>query len=89
MGGSVRSILLMLLGPPVVLLLWAHLIRPNWLGWDWPVMITAVLLGLVGIGTSPWRLEAKVTLLAAYLALSLVAVPFLGLLAVCSTGDCL
>jgi hypothetical protein len=86
---SARSILLMLVAPPIVLVLWAHLIRPEWPGLDWPATILAGLLGLVGVATSPWRTDVKAAVGAVYIALALVVLPFLGLLAVCSTGDCL
>jgi len=86
---SVRSVLLMLVAPPLVLLFWAHFIRSSWPGLDWPVVILAGLLGLVGIATSPWERRAKVSFGIVYLGLALAALPFLSLLAVCSTGDCL
>jgi hypothetical protein len=86
---NARSIVLMLLGPPVVLWLWAHLIRPSWPGLDWPVTILAGLLGFVGVAIAPWRTRTKIIVGAAYVALAIALLPFVGLLAVCSTGDCL
>ena len=86
---SVRSIILMLVAPPLLLLLWAHFIRSNWPGLDWPVVILAGLIGLVGIATSPWERRAKVGFGIVYVGLAFAGLPFLTLLAVCSTGDCL
>jgi hypothetical protein len=53
------------------------------------VVILAGLLGLVGIATSPWERRAKISFGVVYLGLAVAALPFLSLLAVCSTGDCL
>jgi hypothetical protein len=89
MIGTLRSLTLMLLAPPLVLIAWAHLIRPTSSGWDWPALIVAGLLGLVGVATAPWRGTLKSIVTVAYALLLVVALPFVGLLAVCSTGDCL
>jgi hypothetical protein len=89
MLSAVRTIILMLLAPPLFLLSWAHLIRPSHAGWDWPVVIAAGLVGLVGAATAPWRGRRKWVVFAVYGILLIPALPFTGLLAVCSTGDCL
>src|SRR4029450_2633469 len=89
MVASVRSTLLMLVGPLVVLLLWAHMVRPHWPGREWPAVLIAALVGLIGIATSTWRTNVKAVLAAAYVFLAMVGLPYLTLLAVCSTGDCL
>lgn len=87
--GSIRSVLIALFGPPVVLLLWAHLIPPHWDDSTWPALILAGLAGLAGIVTAPWRVEIKTLLATAYVALAFFGMRFLALLAVCTTGDCL
>ena len=79
----------MLLGPPLVLLFWAHVIRSSWPGLDWPVTILAGLVGLGGVAISPWAVKIKTGIGLAYLVASVATLPFVGLLAVCSTGDCL
>jgi len=84
---SVRSLLVMLLGPPLLLLFWAHFIRDTWPGLDWPTMIVAGLVGLIGIVTPPWGAKVEGGVGVAYLAIVIAALPFVGLLAVCSTGD--
>jgi hypothetical protein len=81
--------MLMLLAPPVVLLFWAHLVRPTYSGWDWPACIAAGLVGLAGAATAPWQGLWKWGVAIVYGLLLLPALPFVGLLAVCSTGDCL
>jgi hypothetical protein len=89
MVATVRSLTLMLLAPPAVLLLWAHLVRPTYSGWDWPALILAGLLGLAGAATAPWQGMWKWSVTLVYGLSLLPALPFTGLLAVCSTGDCL
>ena len=89
MLASFRSVVLMVLGPPTVLLSWAHFLRSELVTSEWPALIFAVMLGLVGVLTAPWRSEVKAALAVGYLLLAIPALPFIGLLAVCSTGDCL
>ena len=89
MNANMRSIVLMLVAPPLVLLLWAHFLRPALSGLDLPAIIIAGLIGAVGAATAPWPGNAKVIVTIAYLSLLVIALPFLSLLAVCSTGDCL
>jgi hypothetical protein len=87
--GTARALLLMLLGPPLVLLFWAHGVRPTYSGLDWPAIILAGLLGLAGLAAAPWRSSPKIVVAFVYSLLLIAALPFVGLLAVCSTGDCL
>ena len=79
----------MLFGPPLVLLLWAHLVRPIWQGSEWIALLAAVLSGLAGVVTSPWSNRVQAVVAVAYILVAMVALPFLLLGAVCSTGDCL
>jgi hypothetical protein len=84
--------MLMLLTPPLVLLLWAHVVRPTYSGWDLPAVILAGLfglLGLAGLATAPGRSPRRIALAVGYGVLFVAALPFAALLAVCSTGDCL
>jgi len=83
---SLRSILLMLFAPLLVLLVWAHLFPQIWFR---AAEILAGFTGLVGVATSPWSKAEKLAAAAGYILLAVLAVPFLGLLAVCTTGDCL
>lgn len=88
MVGTARTLLLMLIAPPLLLLFWAHVVRPGYSGWDWVAIIAAAVIGLIGAVTAPWH--GRREWIAVVYALLLVPVlPFAGLLAVCSTGDCL
>ena len=89
MVATVRALMLMLVAPPLVLLMWAHLVRSAYSGWDWPVVIVAGLIGLAGAATAPWRGTLKWVVAVAYALLLVPALPLAGLIAVCSTGDCL
>ncbi len=89
MVATARSLLLMLFAPPAVLLLWAHTVRSSYSGWEWPAVILAGLLGLAGVATAPWRSRFKIGVGIGYTALLFAALPFVTLLAVCTTGDCL
>ena len=84
-----RTLLLMLLAPPLTLFFWAHVIGPSHSDWDWLAIILAGLVGLAGAATAPWRGRWKWGVLAIYGLLLIPALPLTGFLAVCSTGDCL
>ena len=79
----------MFAGPPLVLLLWAHLLRPVVPHSDWFALPAAGLFGLAGVATAPWSDSVKTAVAVAYIVLGVLALPFVGLLAVCSTGDCI
>ena len=89
MAGTIRSLLLILAAPPVWLLLWAHLVRPHFSDSDILALAVAGLLGLAGVATAPWRDGVRLVVAIVYVLLAFVALPFIGLLAVCTTGDCL
>jgi len=88
-GRTAAALLLMLAAPPLLLLLWAHLLRPSWPSSDLIAVIAAGLAGLAGLLSAPWPAKAKAAVGVAYTLLAIAALPFLGLLAVCSTGDCI
>jgi hypothetical protein len=88
-GRQAASVSVALLGPPIVLMLWAHFVRSGRPDSDWPAMGVAALVGLAAILAGPWRTRHKVVMIACYLAFAAVVLPVVGLLAVCSTGDCL
>jgi hypothetical protein len=82
----------MLLGPPVALLALAHsgvfetyssdlIVFATWIG-AWALGITALL-------SSGWTRRAIMWVGVAYTIAAVPIIPFLGLLAGCSTGDCL
>jgi hypothetical protein len=80
---------LMLLAPPLLLLAWAHLLRPMSPAWEWAALIGAGLVGIAGAATGPWPEPTKLRVVVGYVLLALLTLPFLALFAVCSTGDCL
>lgn len=86
---SVRAVALMVVGPPVLLLLWAHALRPLWSGSDWLALVVAALSGLAALATAPWTNRVKSSVALGYILMAIVTLPYLGLLAICSTGDCL
>jgi hypothetical protein len=79
---TILSLLLMLVGPPVLLLLWAHLLRPIWQGSDWIALFAAGLLGLAGVVSAPWSNRVQAVVATAYILIAVAALPFLTLLAV-------
>ena len=80
-----RSILLMLFAPVLVLMLGAHLLPQ--IGFR-VVEIFAGVAGLVGVAISPWSKGEKLAAAAAYILLAVMVLPFFALFAVCTTGDC-
>jgi hypothetical protein len=88
-GRTIFAVTLMLVGPPLLLLLWAHLLRPTWQGLEGIALLAAGLMGLAGVVSAPWSNRVQAVVATAYILIALFALPFLGLLAVCSTGDCL
>src|SRR3954471_8840052 len=64
LGRTLASLMLMLLGPPLVLLLWAHLVRPIWHGSELIALFAAGLLGLGGVVSATWsnRVQAVVAM---------------------------
>ncbi len=89
MMASLRTLAIMLFAPPLVLLLWAHLVRPTISGLDLLAIFLAGAGGLSATATAPWSTRAKVIVAVTYIGLSILVLPFMTLLAVCSTGDCL
>lgn len=89
MLGTLRSVAIMLFAPPLVLLFWAHLIRPNIAGMDWYAIVLAGLVGFAGAASAPWSIGVKVSAAVLYICVCAATLPFIGLLAVCSTGDCI
>jgi len=89
MAATARTLAIMLLAPPVVLLLWGHFMRPTVSGLDLLAIFLAGALGFVGVATAPWSTKVKGAIAVAYIGLAVAALPLTALLAVCSTGDCL
>ena len=89
MIAGARSLALMLLAPPLVLLLWAHVLRPVLSGSGYAAGFVAALVGLAGVAIAPASNKVKALIAVCYVSLCFVTLPFVTLLAVCSTGDCL
>ena len=85
---AAAAIAVMLVVPPAILLISAHtgLMRE---AIAYPIMFAAWLAGLAGIAFSGWPLVARLILGIAYSVLAVLTLPFLTLLAVCTTGNCL
>jgi len=78
----------MFLVPPALLLAAAHftdlLSGPAW----YVSLIIIWLLGMAAVALSRWSPATRVFASLAYTAATLFALPFLALIAVCTTGDC-
>jgi hypothetical protein len=86
---TARSVAIIFVGPPLVLFTWAHLLHQNFPGSSWAGFFAAGVIGLAGVASAPWSNTMKIFVATAYIGLGVVILPFLTLLAVCSTGDCL
>ena len=85
------TVAIMVLAPPVLLLSLAHLgafiSHSALVGYS--ALVAAWLLGIAALATSRWPRRTKVWVGVAYTLAAIPLIPFLGLLAVCSTGDCI
>ena len=84
----------MLLAPPLLLLGLAHLGAFSHKANLGPAAGLMMLAGVWGVGmaalpASGWRLEVKIAAALAYTAAAVLFLPYLTLLAVCTTGDCI
>tara|TARA_R110000787_G_scaffold32357_11_gene85474 strand:- start:9110 stop:9409 length:300 start_codon:yes stop_codon:yes gene_type:complete len=86
----------MFAAPWLIWLGFAHLVRPWWHG-EIAALITASLsiaagmsgFWLLGSPFARWNEKYLLALLAGYAILIVIAQPFIGLLSVCTTGDCI
>jgi hypothetical protein len=88
---TIRTLAIMLLTPPLLLLLCAH-VFPGSMRSSWVMGTLFALIGLAALAalaTSRWPLRARLGAGALWLLCAIPAVPLTALLAVCSTGDCL
>jgi hypothetical protein len=90
MGRTLRTLAIMLLAPP--LLLYA-LAQAGAFGHgaiaDYALLATAWAAGMAALPASGWRRDVQLIVGLAYTLAAIPALPFLALLAVCTTGDCL
>ncbi|MDT7535952.1 hypothetical protein OVY48_21375 [Sphingobium sp. SA2] len=85
----------MFAAPWLVWLGFAHIVRPYWSG-DvaalamMPLSVAAGISGFwIANPPSKWKEKYLLALLVAYAILISIAQPFIGLWAVCTTGDCI
>ena len=86
-----RTFSIMFILPPLALLAAAHL-TPGLLSTDVVSIPFAMILmaaGLAAVATSGWPLPVRIGVGLTYGMVAIVSLPFLALLAVCTTGNCL
>ena len=91
MARTIGTIFVMILAPPLLLFALAHL---SLFAARAPLVAYAALIAIwaIGIGamlSSGWSRRVLVGVGVAYTLAAVPILPFLGLLAVCSTGDCI
>jgi hypothetical protein len=93
---NISGWVLAILGPWLVFLIFAHAIRP-FEGGKIAELVTIILAYITGLSgyhlvrksIGHWPLEWQLLCFVIYAAGLAVSVPTIGLLSVCSTGDCL
>ena len=85
----VRMIALMILGPPLLWLIWAHLMLPIWDGPYALGVIFSASAGLLGIATSRLDTIHKLVLAPLYSVGVVLVAPMFAIFAACSAGHCL
>ncbi|RIV75741.1 hypothetical protein [Pelagerythrobacter aerophilus] len=88
---------LMLVGPLLVWLIYAHFFRDFDADREWREAVTlgiAMVAGSIGVlildsPFSRWPIFTKLIAFAAYGTVLAFAMPWIGLVAICTTGDCL
>lgn len=99
MNNALRNALafgVMLAAPWLIWLGFAHLVRPYWHG-GIAALITAFLsiaagmseFWLLRLSFVRWHEKYLLALLSAYAIFIVIAQPFIGLLSICTTGDCI
>lgn len=94
MRKTVRTLVLMFVAPPLLLYALAQagaLSDPSDLGAAVAYALLAAIwaIGMAALLTSGWRRGVKLGAGVAYTLAAIPVLPFLALLAVCTTGDCL
>lgn len=92
MGRTIRTIAVMLLGPPLILYLLAqvHILlsgSPAW--WIATVLIAIWIMGVAALRTSRWRTGVIILVGAIYTFGSAFVLPLMALSASCAVGPCL
>lgn len=90
MPRNLTVIAIMLLAPPLVLFGAAHLsLLSHSAVASYGVLVLAWAVGIAALIASSWPRRIKWGLGIGYTVIAVPLVPFLGLLAACSTGDCI
>jgi hypothetical protein len=94
MERTLRTIAIMLLAPPLLLyaLAQAGAFSPSAnlsAVASYALLAPAWAAGMAALPTSGWRRQVQLIVGLAYTLVAIPALPFLALLAVCTTGDCL
>ncbi|HEX8534300.1 MAG TPA: hypothetical protein VF662_09040 [Allosphingosinicella sp.] len=91
MARTVRTIAAMVLAPPLFLLVLAQMgafaSRSPMIGYA--SMLGVWAIGMAALLSSGWERRMLIWVGVAYTIVAAPIIPFLGLLAVCSTGDCI
>jgi hypothetical protein len=96
MARTLVGLTTLFLGPWVVLLAYAHVVRPIWReSWlAYAFLAAGFCVGLSGLlilkrRFEEWTFEWKLAAILAYSVALTISMPFIGLFAACTTGDCL
>ncbi|MCC4258508.1 hypothetical protein LL268_18830 [Sphingobium lactosutens] len=91
-----RSVGMMLVGPWLVWLGYAHLVRPYVKAETATLFVSllSIVAGLAGFGLigppfTRWKVVYQLALFAIYAVGVILSQPLVGLLSICTTGDCL
>ena len=88
MGRTLRTVALMAYAPPLLLYAAAHLTGLLQDAAAYAVLLLVYAVGMAALFTSRWPRHILLGIGVAYTIASVLLLPFLALLAVCTTGDC-
>jgi xanthine/uracil/vitamin C permease (AzgA family) len=87
---TARTLAILFVAPPVVLIALTQLVPSQAAGWIWYVVLAALgSLAVAGLRTSQWSDTTQVIVGILYIFAAIPMLPLLTLIAACTTGDCL
>lgn len=88
---SLSAAVAMVIAPALLLVAAAHtgLFALGSRPLTYAILVLAWLIGMVAIASAGWSRKITLGLMVIYTIIGIPALPFAGLLAVCSTGDCI
>jgi hypothetical protein len=94
MGRTIRTLVIMLLAPPLLLYALAqagafHSAAVDSAAAGYALLAAAWATGITALLASGWPRDVQLKVGLAYTLAAIPVLPFLALLAVCTTGDCL